>query len=215
MKHSDFQNIRREFTQHAFDEKDAAPSPFEQFANWYQQAQDQGIDMPNAMILATASTQGKPSLRTVLLKQFDEQGFVFFTNYQSSKAHNLENNPQASLLFYWSIFDRQIRIEGKTLRTNREDSEIYFKSRPIDSQISATISPQSQEIKNRAVLESDFAKKKIEVESGLDLTLPDNWGGYCLVPEYFEFWQGRENRLHDRIVYQKQNDKWKIKRIAP
>lgn len=215
MSQKDFEKMRREYSQQAFDEKDASANPFEQFSYWFQQAQSQVIDMPNTMTLATASALGKPSLRMVLLKHYDEHGFVFFTNYQSAKAQHIETNPQASILFYWSIFDRQIRIEGKIVRVSREDSETYFKSRPIDSQISALISHQSHEIKNRAILEADFLKKKNEIESGGTLTLPDNWGGYCLAPDYFEFWQGRENRLHDRIVYQKQNDKWKIKRLAP
>jgi len=215
MNQRDFQKMRREYMQQAFDEKDAASNPFEQFTLWFNEAQEKQIDMPNAMSLATASKNCKPSLRTVLLKEYDEKGFIFFTNYESTKAQDIESNPQASILFYWSIFDRQIRIEGEILRVNREDSESYFKSRPIDSQISASISPQSHVVKSRGFLEENFAKKKIKIESGEELSMPENWGGYCLLPKYFEFWKGRENRLHDRIIYKMTNKQWEINRLAP
>jgi pyridoxamine-phosphate oxidase len=215
MNKNDFQAMRREYMQTAFDEKDAADNPFLQFKQWFDKAEQQPVDMPNAMTLATATSKGKPSLRTVLLKEYDEQGFVFFTNYQSSKAQDLETNPQASLLFYWQIFDRQIRIEGTVKRVSREDSENYFKSRPIDSQISAIISNQSTEVESRLFLENRFTEVKNKSDSGIEITTPENWGGYCLVPNYFEFWQGKENRLHDRIVYSELNGTWKIKRLAP
>lgn len=215
MKQNDFQAMRREYMQHAFDEKDVAANPFEQFSRWFQEAQEKQIDMPNAMTLASASLSGKPSVRTVLMKQFDDHGFVFFTNYQSAKAQNLNENPFAALLFYWPIFDRQIRIEGHIERVSKQDSEEYFKSRPIDSQISASISPQSHVVANRQELENNFANKKLEVEAGKELTLPEHWGGYLLKPNRFEFWQGRENRLHDRLVYEHENGLWLVKRLAP
>lgn len=215
MKYNDFQAMRREYTQKNFDEKDVANNPLTQFSKWFSEAEAKAVDMPNAMTLATASSSGKPSARTVLMKQYDENGFVFFTNYNSAKANDLSENPNAALLFYWSLFDRQVRIEGSIERISREESEKYFKSRPIDSQISASISPQSQVIGNRQVLENNFNNKKQQVSAGGELPLPANWGGYCLKPNYFEFWQGRENRLHDRLVYESQNGLWKLKRLAP
>ncbi len=210
-----FQQLRREYSQKPFDEKDLASSPFKQFAHWFEQVLKEGLDMPNAMTLATVSNKGEPTARTVLLKSFDEAGFVFFTNYQSLKAQCLSQNPQASLLFYWSALDRQVRIQGKVEKTSGKESESYFHTRPLESQISASISPQSEVIDSRQKLEETFSQFKEQLASKEHAPLPDNWGGYRVIPHYFEFWQGRENRLHDRLVYEKKNENWLVKRLAP
>lgn len=210
-----FQKLRREYSQQAFDEKDLASNPFYQFEKWFEQAQAHDLDMPNAMTLSTVSANGEPSARTVLLKSFDEQGFVFFTNYESLKAQCLSANPNASLLFYWAALDRQVRVQGIVEKTSTKESEEYFHSRPLDSQISANISPQSHEISSRMELENKFSTFKEALHPGEFPALPKDWGGFRLKPHYFEFWQGRENRLHDRLVYEKKDDNWLIKRLAP
>lgn len=210
-----FQQLRREYSQQAFDEKDLATNPFKQFSSWFAQVHAHELDMPNAMTLATVSSKGEPSVRTVLLKSVDEKGFVFFSNYQSLKAQCLEHNPSASLLFFWSAFDRQVRVQGVVEKISLSESEDYFHSRPLDSQISASISPQSHVIESRQYLEAKFNQVKQNLKEEQRLPLPNNWGGYRVIPHYFEFWQGRENRLHDRLVYEKRNENWHIKRLAP
>jgi len=215
MDSEQFKKLRREYIHRPFTKKNTDPNPFIQFESWFNQAVEQVLDMPNAMTLATVSDDGYPEARLVLLKHYDETGFSFFTNYNSSKGKALDKQKKASLLFYWSVFDRQIRIKGDVERLSKKDSEGYFQSRPIDSQIAAVISPQSQVIENREILENKFVEKKAQLKIRKNLTLPDYWGGYRIKPRQFEFWQGRENRLHDRLRYSKNDNDWTIQRIAP
>jgi len=184
-----------------------------QFEQWMQQALAAGIEEANAMCLATATPDGKPSARMVLLKYFDEDGMVFFTNYESRKARELQANPQAALLFYWKELERQVRIEGVVEKISRSESVRYFLSRPRGSQIAAWISPQSKIIQSREVLLKwweEFRRKGAEA-----LQAPVFWGGYRVRPHQVEFWQGRENRLHDRVLYVFDRDRWKRYRLAP
>ena len=192
---------------------DVDKNPFNQFRSWYDEILRSSVKEPSAMTLATSSKNGIPSARTVLLKGFDENGFLFFTNYESNKGKNLIENPFAELLFYWMDLQRQVRISGKVEKTSREVSEIYFNSRPLKSRIGAWASKQSKEIPNREFLEKQFDEfaEKFKV----DVPLPPKWGGFRLIPERFEFWQGRESRLHDRICYKKKKDDWEIVRLAP
>jgi len=194
---------------------DLDPDPIKQFTNWFTAAAGAGIRDVNAMSLATATPDGKPSVRIVLLKGFDQEGFVFFTNYGSEKGRQLEANPNAALGFYWVEMDRQIRINGKVERTSREESERYFHSRPLGSQLGAWASRQSEAIDARRVLEARLAK--ITERYGNDpIPLPPHWGGYRLKPETIEFWQGRLNRLHDRFRYLRRVDStWCIDRLSP
>ena len=172
------------------------------------------MKLPEAMTLATASSDGRPSARIVLLKQVDDAGFVFYTNYRSAKARDLEDNPHAALVFYWSQFDRQVRIEGAVARTSREESQAYFKTRPRESQIGAWASPQSDVIPNREALD----ERVVELDQRYcdrEIDCPEHWGGYRLNPDRIEFWKGRLGRLHDRIVYERDGEGWKISRLAP
>ncbi len=194
-------------------EKTISKNPFTQFKKWFDEASHSKFIHSNAMTLATSSKKGKPSARIVLLKSFDESGFVFFTNYKSKKGKDLKENPFASLLFYWDVLEKQIRIEGKISKLSREESEAYFSTRPYNSRIGAWASEQSSMIKGRNILEKDFEKYLTKFKT--DVPLPQYWGGYKLKPNYFEFWQGRQNRLHDRICYSKQKKDWKIERLAP
>jgi len=196
-------------------EKDVDPSPFKQFEKWFKQAESAVPILPNAMTLATATGDGKPSARVVLLKDFDEHGFVFYTNYESQKGTELDENPVAALCFYWAALGRQVRITGTTTRTSNEESEAYFQTRPIDSQLGAWVSNQSEVISSRKVLEEKMAEllKKHESER---IPLPPYWGGYRVAPFMFEFWQNRASRLHDRIRYRRLSDSnWAIERLAP
>ena len=189
--------------------------PLEQFKRWLDEAIAENFRMPNAMTLATVSRDGKPSARIVLLKQVDERGFIFYTNYLSRKGKELSANPFASLTFFWDTLDRQVRAEGSVIKVSEEESNQYFQSRPRDSQISAVISSQSSIVESREELENKWQ----ELEQALTnkpIPRPQHWGGYCLKPASIEFWQGRESRLHDRILYELQNDgSWKISRLAP
>ena len=207
-------NFRKEYKLSKLSEESASLNPFEQFKIWFDEILKIDLIEPNAMILATANKKAKPSARVVLLKSFDENGFVFFTNYKSRKGKEFKVNPTASLLFFWPELERQVRIEGKVKFASREESEIYFHSRPRDSQIAAWVSAQSSIIPDRNFLESKFAELKSKFGNN-KIPLPDYWGGYRLIPGTFEFWQGRENRLHDRICYRFKNKKWKILRLAP
>jgi pyridoxamine 5'-phosphate oxidase len=189
-------------------------NPFEQFSYWYKMALDAGFIHPDAMTLATADKNGKPSARIVLLKSFDEKGFIFFTNYESRKGNELTANPYASLVFYWDKIDKQVRIEGSIEKISAKESEIYFHSRPQGSQLGALASPQSKVIEDREYLEEKFSELSKKYE-GKEIPLPENWGGYRVKPFYFEFWQSRDNRLHDRIRYVKERDFWKLERLAP
>lgn len=197
------------------DEKQVDANPIDLFRRWFSEAQGSGARLPDAMTLATASRDGKPSARVVLLKQADDEGFVFYTNYRSKKARELDENPRAALVLYWVQLDRQVRVEGSVERISAAESDEYFATRPRDSQIGAIVSPQSEEIENRGFLEMRFAALA-ESFRDREVTRPEHWGGYRLRPELIEFWQNREGRLHDRIVYEKQADaSWSIKRLAP
>jgi len=188
-------------------------NPFKQFAKWFNEVLQSGIKEPTAMTLATATKEGVPSARAVLLKDYDENGFLFFTNYESRKGKELIENPAAELLFYWMDLQRQVRISGKVEKTDREDSEQYFKTRPLKSRIGAWASKQSEIIPDREYLEKRFSEFEKKFKD--DVPLPSNWGGFRLIPECFEFWQGRESRLHDRICYLKKNEEWEIIRLSP
>lgn len=195
--------------------RDLDPDPFRQFSNWFSAAIEAGIKDVNAMSLATADANAKPSVRIVLLKGFDQHGFVFFTNYESLKGRQLDANPYAALGFYWIEVDRQIRIEGKTEKTSREESERYFHSRPAGSQLGAWASRQSEVVDARRILDAKLAELTERFPSG-PIPLPPHWGGFRLRPNMIEFWQGRPNRLHDRFRYRLQADgSWLIDRLAP
>jgi pyridoxamine 5'-phosphate oxidase len=195
--------------------RDLDPDPIKQFANWFTAAIEADIRDVNAMSLATATPGGRPSVRIVLLKGFDQGGFVFFTNYESEKARQLEANPHAALAFYWIELDRQIRISGTVAKTSRDESERYFHSRPIGSQLGAWASRQSEVLDARRVLDARMAQMT-ERFADKEIPLPPHWGGYRVSPETMEFWQGRSNRLHDRFRYTRQaNGTWAIDRLAP
>jgi len=202
-------------TPEGLDEKLVDPNPVTQFQRWLDEAITADIHLPEAMTLATATTDGKPSARLVLLKRVDENGFVFFTNYRSAKARDLDNNPFAALVFYWPQFERQVRVEGKVQRTSVAESLEYFQTRPRESQIGALASPQSEVISGRDVLEKRSAELE-QLYGDRTIECPSYWGGYRLVPERVEFWKGRVGRLHDRILYERETDgSWTIKRLAP
>jgi pyridoxamine 5'-phosphate oxidase len=195
-------------------ESDVDADPVAQFAAWFAQASGAGIRMPEAVAVATASAAGAPSVRMVLLKRFDERGFVFFTNYESRKGRELTENPRAALLFYWNALGRQVRIEGPVRRTSVDESEEYVRSRARGSQISALASPQSRPVADRAELERSVAEIAAGHVEG-ELPIPSWWGGYLVEPESFEFWQHREDRLHDRLRYTPDGTGWRIERLAP
>lgn len=207
--------IRERVASDQLDEKFIDPDPIKQFQKWFDDAIADGLKLPEAMTLATATSAGKPSARMVLLKQVDERGFVFYTNYRSNKAGELDANPNAALLFYWPQHDRQVRVEGTVTRTSAEESDVYFQTRPRDSQIGALVSPQSEVINGRDVLEQRTRELENTYREGL-IERPSHWGGYRLRPERIEFWKARPSRLHDRLIYQLQpNGTWSISRLAP
>jgi pyridoxamine 5'-phosphate oxidase len=209
------QDIRREYQKDYLLENEVDPDPFQQFRLWFDDALRADILDPNAMALAT-SYKNKPSIRIVLLKGLDARGFVFFTNYHSRKGHEMEHNPHAALLFYWDKLERQVRIEGLVEKIDEQSSDDYFRSRPRGSRIGALASPQSTIIESRDVLEKKVAELEEKYRNIEDIQRPSYWGGYRLVPHYFEFWQGRPCRLHDRIVYELvPAGEWKIFRLAP
>ena len=196
------------------DENTINRDPIKQFQAWFDDAIAAKLPLPEAMTLATATADGKPSARMVLLKQVDDDGFVFFTNYNSAKAEQLDANPYAALVFYWSRLDRQVRVEGSVVRTSAQESCDYFKTRPRESQIGAWASPQSEVISGREVLEQRAkALEEVYLDRGVDC--PEHWGGYRLRPERIEFWKSRIGRLHDRILYERVSDGWTITRLAP
>jgi pyridoxamine 5'-phosphate oxidase len=204
-----------DFSRDGLEESELDPDPFHQFAKWYEEAPEDGITTPNAMSLATASSDGMPSIRTVLLKLYDERGFVFFTNYGSNKARQINENPQAALLFPWISQGRQIIITGAVEKVPTSESLSYFLSRPRGSQIGAWASNQSSMISSRSVLEKGF-EQIMEKFRNREVPLPDFWGGYRVKPRVFEFWQGRRNRLHDRFQYHDEgNGAWSIHRLSP
>ncbi len=207
-------NQRIDYTKNDYLEEDQLPdNPFELFHGWYEVALDKVERDPNAMILSTLKDD-QPRGRVVLLKNLDERGFTYFTNYGSDKVGETDVHPSASLTFFWSVLERQIRVEGVVERVTKEESDDYFMNRPLGSRLGAWASPQSSVIQNRGELEARVEKFKKEFE-GKEVTRPENWGGLRLVPTYFEFWQGASSRLHDRIVYEFENGVWKKKRLAP
>lgn len=204
-----------QYNEDAIDEATVDRDPLQLFQRWLDEAKATGMHLPEAVTLATAASDGKPSARMVLLKGADERGFVFFTNYQSRKARELDSNAQAALVFYWPQLERQVRVEGKVERTSAAESDAYFKTRPRESKIGAVASPQSEVIASRAALQTK-ADELEKLYDGRDVDRPAHWGGYRLRPERIEFWKGRPGRLHDRISYERQDDgSWTIKRLAP
>jgi pyridoxamine 5'-phosphate oxidase len=197
-----------------FSEKTVDPDPFAQFNSWYAEHLSTGIAIPDSVTLATASIDGHVSARMVLLKDYDETGFVFYTNFKSRKGLQLSSNPKAALLFYWPESERQVRIEGVTARLTEEDSESYFETRLRESQLSAWASEQSSVIPDREYLDNRYNHYK-KLYSGRPVEKPDHWGGFCLIPDWFEFWQEGEFRLHDRLTYTRRNNLWVIERLAP
>jgi pyridoxamine 5'-phosphate oxidase len=206
--------MRRQYTLAALREDDVLADPFAQFTAWFKQALDAEVLEPNAMSLATAWADGRPLLRTVLLKNYDERGFVFYTNLGSRKARQLKENPHASLLFPWLALERQVIVTGKAEKLSMAETLKYFVTRPRDSQIGAWASQQSAPISSRQVLEMEWESLKRKFSQG-DVPLPDFWGGFRVVPETVEFWQGGPNRLHDRLQYTRQGAAWRIERLAP
>lgn len=208
-------SIRKDYTKKKLTEKKVLPSPFEQFTKWWEQALKSGITEVNAMTLATASSDGMPSARIVLLKDYSEKGFVFFTNYESFKGRQLAENPKACLVFFWKELERQVRITGIIEKVSNEENDEYFYSRPQESQIGAMASPQSQVIESREWLDNNY-KQLADAAEKEKIKRPPHWGGYIVKPVIIEFWQGRPGRLHDRLQYSLQSDgTWKIERLAP
>lgn len=209
-------DIREDYRMGAFDEANCETNPIVQFEKWFLDSQAIENKEPNAMTLATVTAEGKPSARIVLLKEVSDAGFVFYTNYTSPKAHDLETNPSCALTFYWSELERQVRVEGKAVRVDRQQSEAYFRSRPRGSKLGAWASHQSQPISGREVLESKLSELEARYAGIEEIPAPEFWGGYCVVPISMEFWQGRPNRLHDRIRYRRNGETgWIIERLSP
>lgn len=206
--------MTNDISHESLDENTIDRDPIKQFQRWFDEAKAANLPLPEAMTLATATPDGKPSARMVLLKQVDEDGFVFFTNYNSAKAEQLDANPYAALVFYWSRLDRQVRVEGSVIRTSEQESRDYFKTRPRESQIGAWASAQSQVIAGRAVLEQR-AQELEDLYRDREVDCPEYWGGYRLKPERIEFWKSRVGRLHDRILYERDLTGWTISRLAP
>ncbi|WP_425258203.1 pyridoxamine 5'-phosphate oxidase [Rubrivivax sp. RP6-9] len=209
----DIAALRKSYERDALDEDASAADPLQQFERWLQQAIDGQLPEPNAMTLATVGADGRPSTRVVLIKGFDARGIVWYTNYDSRKGRELAQHPWAALQFHWVELERVVRIEGRVEKTSAEQSDSYFASRPLDSRIGAWASPQSQVIASRAVLVANAAK--VAAQHALHPPRPPHWGGYRLVPDTWEFWQGRKSRLHDRLRYRQQADGWLRERLAP
>ena len=207
-------HLRKDYQHASLSKSEVASDPIQQFSVWFDQALKADVAEPNAMSLATVNAQGRPSSRIVLIKEFDQRGFCWFTNYASNKGHDLEVNPHAALLFHWVVLERQVRIEGRVEKMSAEESDRYFHSRPLGSRHSAIASQQSAEVDSRKLLETRMAE--VVAQAGEQPARPEHWGGYRLQPERLEFWQGRSSRLHDRIVYTKQTDgSWLISRLQP
>ena len=209
----DLSDLRREYANESLTERDVDAEPIRQFEKWFGQAMRVGMIEPNAMTLATSTRDGNPSARMVLLKGVDASGFVFFTDYRSRKGAELDVNPRVSLCFWWDSLQRQVRVAGLAARATREESEAYFRTRPHGSRIGAWASSQSAPLASRETLEREA--KRLERVYPDDVPLPPHWGGYRVRPESIEFWQGRPSRLHDRIVYTRDGNSWKIGRLSP
>jgi pyridoxamine 5'-phosphate oxidase len=207
-------SLRHDFTKQTLDIKDVHADPILQFEKWFKEAVDSKVNEPNAMSISTVSTEGKPSSRIVLLRNFNKNGFIFYTNYNSKKGTDISKNPYAALLFFWPELERQVRIEGILKKQSPEESSAYFNSRPRGSKLGAWTSEQSKPIADRNVLDKAYEEisKKFPTD---EVPRPTYWGGYVLTPECFEFWQGRESRLHDRILYTQEDKNWKIERLSP
>ncbi|MBN2523543.1 MAG: pyridoxamine 5'-phosphate oxidase [Bacteroidales bacterium] len=211
---ADLNELKNDYEENELNEADLLQDPFKQFDIWLEDAINEGLDDPNVMILSTVSESNRPSSRIVLLKEFNQKGFTFYSNYQSKKGKHLEKNSYGSLLFPWHTIKRQVRIEGKIDKISQEESDAYFDTRPFGSKIEAWISPQSEEIASRDYLVNQELKLKQKYE-GKSVPRPSHWGGYRLMPDLFEFWQERENRLHDRFEFSLIKNKWIIRRLAP
>jgi pyridoxamine 5'-phosphate oxidase len=211
----DLEALRREYVFGSLNENDLDENPFRQFDTWFRNAVDAGIELADVMTVATATRDGVPSARMVVLRGVDERGFVFYTDYRSAKSRDLQDNPRAALVFYWRELGRQVRITGSVQRVSFEESARYFHSRPLESRLAALASNQSEVIPDRTVLEERYETLKSEFKSG-DVPHPDDWGGFRVSPDEFEFWQGRELRLHDRIRYRRDaEDTWVTERLSP
>lgn len=210
----DISSIRKDYQLKSLSEEDVAANPFDQFAQWWDQAVKSEIDEVNAMTLATVDQHNRPSARIVLLKDFNASGFVFYTNYESDKGKQIEQNPHACLVFFWKELERQVRIEGICEQVSSAESDAYFQSRPIGSRIGASVSPQSRVIADRSILSDRVAAMERQFPTG-EIPRPAHWGGYRLIPASIEFWQGRSSRLHDRIKYLREDGAWGIVRLAP
>jgi pyridoxamine 5'-phosphate oxidase len=209
----DIAEIRKEYTFAGLRRADLHPDPIQQFKNWFQAAISAGVAEPNAMTLSTVDADGQPSSRIVLLKDIDARGFAFYTNYQSRKGRELAANPRAALTIFWPGLERQVCVRGTTEKTGREESELYFKSRPLGSRLGAWVSSQSTPIPSREYLEQKL--KEATAKHGDNPPIPPYWGGYVLRPDWVDFWQGRPSRLHDRFAYTRAGDSWKIDRLSP
>lgn len=211
----DLSELRQSYTKGSFSEEDLLATPFEQFEKWFAQAMDSQLEEPNAMCLATVSKDGQPSTRIVLLKDFSQKGLTFYTNYESRKAEELDATGRAAANFLWLPLQRQVNVTGEVVRVSKSESLKYFLSRPLGSQLGAWASPQSKVITSRSLLETKLDQMKRKFAEG-KVPLPDHWGGYRIIPDTFEFWQGRPNRLHDRFIYRKGSDgSWTPERLAP
>lgn len=206
----DLRYYRKTYSKFELLESEVNTNPIEQFKLWYQEAKESSVVEANAMTIATATPDGKPSARVVLLKEVKPEGFVFYTNYLSRKGKEISENPHAQILFFWDALERQVRIEGTLEKLSRDESQLYFDSRPEESRVGAIVSPQSQRVPNRSFLE-----EKLNQLDRNNLQMPNHWGGFILKPTYIEFWQGRHSRLHDRIFYELENEHWTIGRLAP
>jgi pyridoxamine 5'-phosphate oxidase len=211
---ADIYNLRRDYDREPLSESDMDPDPVKQFRIWFEEARSSGISEPNAMTLGTADKSGNVSCRTVLLKAYDDRGFVFFTNYGSRKARQIAENPRASLLFPWVALARQVEIAGAVEKISTAESLAYFMSRPFGSRLGAWVSDQSSVVSSRQILLAKFDELKRKFGNG-EVPKPEGWGGYRVVPESLEFWQGGQDRIHDRLLYKRSGDVWTISRLAP
>lgn len=207
--------MRKQYRSQIVEEESLAEDPMRQFARWFQQAADAHVFEPNAMVVSTATPEGRPSSRTVLLKRFDERGFVFYTNYASRKGREIDANPQVALLFPWHPIARQVVVTGTAARIGRDETAAYFRSRPHGSQLGAWASEQSSVIGSRAELDRRYAELAARYPEGEQVPVPPEWGGIRVTPDEVEFWQGHENRLHDRLRYVLEADKWRVERLCP